>query len=555
MRGSSRAVVHIGIDAANFALLDGMAARGLMPTYAALKRRAGHSVLLSTVPWFTVPGWISLMTGVPATRHGCVYWTTSRPADYWRETRSDRLMSSADIPYPTIFELASAAGLRVGSLNMPVTHPPIPVNGVMVSGFLGPTDPSRAAHPPGFLDAYPDYEIDVEAEPAPRVERMSESVTLRYASRLASMAGARARVARDLIRQGFDLVSVVFVGPDRLLHVAWPVVDAVLGARGSGRGQDADRPTAAAMAAVADYYRALDEALGMILDEAGDGLVMITSDHGQGPPPSRLLAVNSWLRELGLLVGGASSARRLARLVPAGARRRLWAALRARRPRPLHAPPFIDWGRTMAHGVRFSHCSLFGVALRERSPALIDEVTAALGSIRDPATYRPVVTEVLRGDRLAQGPATGALPDLLAVMGRGWGTVAGLDGGPAIRSNRESPSGDHEIEGLLLAAGPGIEAGPRKPSAIWEVAPTVLAALGIPRPEHMDTGPIPWIVSEPDATGRRSGAGVGEETPVEGTEDADRGEPDRGAPQPALGLTERETEAVTRHLQELGYLD
>ena len=526
-------VVHIGIDAGNFAVLDGLAARGLMPAYASLKERAAHGVLSSTTPWFTVPGWVSLMTGVPAHQHGMAYWTTAKPRDHWRKERGVRLVSSADIPYPTLFEVASDAGRRVASLNMPVTFPPTPVNGVMVSGFLGPTDPERVAHPRGFLRRYPDYGVDVESGPGRDEERTEDRVLAVYAERLSAMAAERARVAIDLIREGYDLVSVVFVGPDRLLHVAWPAVAALL---------DGEGPPTGPAAAAASYYRALDDALGAIVRAAENRLVMVTSDHGQGPPPSRLLAVNDWLRERGWLAGHHGSVRRLARAIPRGARQRLWDLFVKVRRRPIHAAPLVDWERSAAYGIAFPHCNLVGVALREPHSGMLAEVAGALGALTDPETGRPLVTEVIRGADFATGPGLESYPDLLAVLDRDIGVSPGLTFGPWMRENPDPANGAHDIEGLVLAAGPGVEPRSHPARPIWDVAPTILAALGVDPPAHVEAEPIAWAV--PVVTGGAESAGAPATAPTAA---------ERGMGQ--AGLTAEEEEAVSRHLRDLGYLE
>ncbi|MBI4260819.1 MAG: alkaline phosphatase family protein [Actinobacteria bacterium] len=533
-------VLHIGIDAATFRLLDGMAARGLMPAYAALKEAAAHGLLRSTIPWFTVPGWISLMTGVPARGHGLIHWTTVRPADLWDpEAPRGRLVSARDVPHPTIFRLASDAGLRVASVNMPVTHPPEPLNGVMVSGFMGPTDPRRAVHPPGFLDAYPGYEVDVEAGPGAVRTRLSPRLVRRYSGRLGEAALLRARIGADLMASGHDLVSVVFVGPDRLLHVAWPAVDAAL------RGEDG-APGARAAAA---YYRDLDRALETLLDAAGDRLVLVTSDHGQGPPPGRLVAVNTWLEGRGLLeAAGGRSARRVAvSLVPGWAQRSAWAALRRLRRRPAAAPPLVRWDRTLAYAMRFPHCGIFGIALARPDDGLAADVAAALTELRDPETGRPLVTMAFRSDRFTWGPGRERFPDVMAVLYRGWEATSGLDGGPVFRPERGRASGSHEVDGILLARGPGIVPGRREHRAIWEVAPTILAAFGVPIPPHVTSEPIGWALPEmvpATAAARAGGSPPGD---GEGVWSA--------APGDEAPLSSEEEEAVSRHLQDLGYLD
>ena len=265
-----------------------------MPEWDRLRTEAGRAVLRSTTPWFTVPGWITWMTGVPAERHGRIYWTPTSAGDYWdRGGAGSRFVTSSDVGYPTIFRLLSDAGVSVASVNMPVTFPPAAVKGVMISGFGSPPDTERAAHPKGYLRRYPGYRIDAEdSVPAVLGDGDHRDVdapgeVTRYTEALASMAEARHRIAIDLIREGHGLVSVVYVGSDRLSHVAWPQVETVL--RGQARSEE-ER-------AVEDYYRVLDRLLGETRRAAAGSLFVITSDHGQGPAPKRLVAPNAWLAQ------------------------------------------------------------------------------------------------------------------------------------------------------------------------------------------------------------------------------------------------------------------
>src|SRR5439155_18064191 len=222
------------------------------------------------------------------------------------------------------------AGISVASVNMPVTFPPWKVNGVIVAGFGAPPDLERAAHPSGFLNAYPDYRIDLD-DSVPAVladggsgqpdDSMDDDVAS-YAGSLANMAEARYGMVLDLIRQGHPLVSVVYVGPDRLSHVAWPQVDAILRREGASEGERA----------IEAYYATLDRLLGETHRAAPDSLLVITSDHGQGPPPPREFAPNAWLAQRGWLGLRAARIRRAGRLVVSSRLRRwLWARWRRAR--------------------------------------------------------------------------------------------------------------------------------------------------------------------------------------------------------------------------------
>src|SRR5439155_20816393 len=91
-------VIHFGLDGGSFGVLDRLASRGVMPEYGQVLRKGGWAVLRSTTPWFTVPGWVTWMTGVPPERHGLIYWTSTSARDYWeRGGSSRRFVASSDI--------------------------------------------------------------------------------------------------------------------------------------------------------------------------------------------------------------------------------------------------------------------------------------------------------------------------------------------------------------------------------------------------------------------------------------------------------------------------
>jgi hypothetical protein len=54
---------------------------------------------------------------------------------------------------------------------------------------------------------------------------------------------------------------------------------------------------------------------------------------------------------------------------------------------------------------------------------------------------------------------------------------------PAVR-------GGHRLQGALLLTGEGVQPGPAPHARLWDVAPTVLAYLGVPIPSWMDGQPL-----------------------------------------------------------------
>ncbi len=132
-------VLVLGLDGGTLDILRPLAERGVMPALGRLIDEGAAGTLVSTTPWYTVPGWASLMTGVGPGTHGLLHWVASDPSEYFEDRRAGRrFVTSADISFPTFWDVAGAAGRRVAVVNMPLTYPAWPVNGTMVTGLLTP---------------------------------------------------------------------------------------------------------------------------------------------------------------------------------------------------------------------------------------------------------------------------------------------------------------------------------------------------------------------------------------------------------------------------------
>ena len=526
----------IGIDAADRALLEPLCEAGLMPNTKAFLAGGGSSVLDSTIPWFTVPGWVSMMTGVPAGDHGLIAWTIAHPSALWEPMdEPDRFVSFSDITRPTVFELASEAGARVASINMPVTYPPRPLNGFMVSGFPGSTDLQRAVWPPDALAGIDGYRVDIQERPDLPGQPLAPDRIRALGQDLAAMTAARAQLATRALRDGFDLVSVVFVGLDRLLHLAWPAIERTL--------QGAD-DTSDDVRGVQTYLRALDDAVGdLVAAGRGDRIIVLASDHGSAPPPERTFSINGWLQDEGFLSVSGASLKRLSRFVPKSLRAAAWRRARARRHRPLHIPPFIDATRSEAYGIRFPHCELFGVAFdparREQS---LPRIVERLATLRDDAGEPLVRRTWTRGDLADAGAAS--FPDIVCRMPAGWATSP-LERGPVVQIPDARTSGEHSRAGIMAAMGPGVEQGRFEASPVWAVAPALLSALGLDVPEHMAPERIDWL-------------GIDLASARQPTRDpAAAGRSDRPSPEPVgVGAeSAQERSSIEEHLRGLGYID
>ena len=121
--------------------------------------------------------------------------------------------------------------------------------------------------------------------------------------------------------------------------------------------------------------------------------------------------------------------------------------------------------------------------------SLLDELKAGLMAIPHPETGEPLVEHVYERDELYHGPHAGLSPDLTVVLTDWRYRTIGLHDFTTnkVITPAFGPTGDHRLEGILIAAGPAFRSGAEpRDAALLDVAPTVLHLLGVPVPDDMD---------------------------------------------------------------------
>ena len=155
---NSKKVLIIGLDGFTWRIGKRLIQEGHMPTLRQLIENGCHGQLKSVMPFETAPAWSSFQTGCYPEKTGIHAFH-----GYVRESRQIKLNSFQQIKVPTIWELMSAAGKKVVSINMPMTSPPPRINGVMIPGLTCPTISRETVYPPDIYDryirTYSDYKI------------------------------------------------------------------------------------------------------------------------------------------------------------------------------------------------------------------------------------------------------------------------------------------------------------------------------------------------------------------------------------------------------------
>jgi predicted AlkP superfamily phosphohydrolase/phosphomutase len=489
--------VVIGLDGATWKLLDRLILEGVMPNLGRLQAEGASGPLWSVVPPMTATAWTSYQTGKGPGRHGIFDWTEPVPGTYlYRPIDSTHLQSR------TIFELLSARQKRVATVNLPLTFPARAINGVAIGDMLTPSkDTPGFLHPPEFrgtLDEIsPSYAIDThlcdsEADLGPFLDRLRHLIE------------ERGKVVRHLMAsEPWDLFCCVWVEMDRMQHCLWHIVD-------PRHPRFDSRLAATWRERILDIYRLLDVRIGEMVELRPPGAnVFFISDHGFGPCRYKVF-LNTWLAQEGFLrfrEGGRSQRQRLHAvrrvLGRAGVdtRRLLDAARRFGGERLMGAGDSlsrfaaeIDWENTSAfcHGTNAVRINLQG---RERNgsvrpedyDSVVEKLRTRLLAMRDPEG-KAVIQAVRRREELYRGPNVNLAADLLIAEHDDsvWFYYSEGEVPSAVFEPSGWASGNHEPDGLFLGWGPDIAPGTHEDTSINDIAPTLLALLGVPIPDDVD---------------------------------------------------------------------
>ncbi|HXW07661.1 MAG TPA: alkaline phosphatase family protein [Vicinamibacterales bacterium] len=127
----SAPVMFIGLDGADWELLDRYMKAGSMPVLRQLTGEGVHGRLETLHPALSPLIWTSMMTGVDPLRHGILDFVRFRPGTDQKEP-----ITSDERKAPAIWNMASWADRSVAVFGLWATYPAEPVKGLLVSDRL-----------------------------------------------------------------------------------------------------------------------------------------------------------------------------------------------------------------------------------------------------------------------------------------------------------------------------------------------------------------------------------------------------------------------------------
>lgn len=493
----------IGLDAACFPVLQPLFDNDELPHLEAIFEEGAASELQSQIPPWTASAWPSLYTGMNPGKHGVFDFLRFEGYDWG-------IVNATDIRQRTLWEYADEAGLTSVVVNAPVTSPPPAISGAVIPGYLASEDPT--CHPDGVLedvrDAVGGYRVYAQRETAEDggKERFDDYLEL------ARMRGAAFRYLADRFAPEFGFIQ--FQKTDAVFH-DYP-------------GDDEK---------VKRIYRAVDDQVGSIREACEPDTIIVGSDHGMGKYDGYEFRANQFLSEQGFVETTtegrgvpswfqikdeeltqddeqATGHPVLERLATAAAT----VGLTYQRGKSIleqfglaefigqrlpvgavfAASNAVDFESSQAYlrspselGVRLNveGRDPEGVVPKEDYETVRSELISLLSEVQTP-DGEPVFEQVVPREEYIYGPYAEEACDIVVVPAGFQHGLSALIG----EQFAEPEPWNHKRDGVIAVAGSGIE--PEKTLGdpqLFDVAPTVLATLGIEPAVLMDGEPLPVV--------------------------------------------------------------
>jgi predicted AlkP superfamily phosphohydrolase/phosphomutase len=406
--------------------------KGTLPYMDRLFREGSFRRMNSVIPPVSSVAWSSYMTGKNPAGNNIFGFVD-------RKTNPLKLFipTGGYMRTNTLWERLSDEGKKVIVINVPVTSPPRPVNGILISGFLAPNI-DKAVYPPSLIPRLKEwgYQLDIDAQRARNDRKF-------FVEDLNRSTQKRLDVAIRLMeRDPWDFFHLHIMGTDRINHFLW------------GRWEDGDPYFAAAFE---DYYRLLDRFIGQtltpFLESQKNTNLVILSDHGFCRLEKEVF-INHWLRENGWLKLKSEDAKsieyihpdtRAYSLIPG----RIYLNLKGREPEG-RIDPYKGYKETLEH-------------LRE-----------ALFLIKDPDNGEQIIDKIYMRDEIYSGPFINHAPDMVVLPNNGYDLKGDVN--QQYLTRETNLEGMHTFDDAFLFL-KGLEI-KREGFSILDVTPTILALLG-----------------------------------------------------------------------------
>ncbi len=555
-------VFVLGLDGATWDLVKPLADSGELPNLARLMAAGASGTLHSVFPPLSPVAWTGIMTGKNSGKHGVFEFL-----EFAHNPLQGKVNSSRAIQTELVWEIAGRHGKSTVAGGVPMSYPARKAPGFYLGDFLSPADAPDFASDPALL-AELEKELGGPYRPWSTTvhDGGNEAGALKD---LTEFLDHHLKTVQFLMKRcDWDLFMFDLMATDRIQHELWHAWEPT-------HREAKGRNLSTIKAGYVDFWKKLDDGVGAI--EASlppDTTLLLISDHGFGPI-EWYVNFNVWLLERGDIAlqnsfyvkqkkwcydRGVTPEWFYNMMVKLGLAEQRVGRFRGKQSGGIEklaesaflSKRHIDWSKTKAYS-QGNFGQIF-VNQKGRQPqgsvepedvrALLDDLKAGLLAIPHPQTGEPLVEKVLEREELYQGPHAHLAPDLTVVL-RDWRyrTIGLYDFTTnKLISPSFGPTGDHRMEGVLIASGAGVKPGATlEPANLLDIAPTILHLLGVPVPSDMD-GRVLSELFDP--------AIVPPVTHSEGS----NGDPIVAEPVEAAAYSEEEDAEIQQRLADLGYI-
>jgi len=500
----------IGLDGATLDIIEPLVKAGKLPTFASFMKEGAWGKLKSTVLPVSPPAWTSFMTGKNPGKHGVFGFFVNLSNQY-----KTRLVTALDIKARPFWEYFDK-DIKIGLIEVPMTYPPKPINGVMISGMIVPSHFKTFTYPASLhtelIMELGDYPIDRWLQ-----EYIQKADPIEGLKALYYYTSFRQKAALYLIEKKgpFDFFMVVFRGTDFIQHYAFKFLDKDYVSRHPEEGEKFGE-------VIFQFYEKIDSYIAELMRKVDENCtVIIMSDHGGGPL-KKYFYINSWLIKEGYLKLKKEAKKRqiklrkrpiervfkrfhLEHLLPASLRR-------AKLPLPcvVEYPPeeLVDWENTKAYANLVWTDGVIRINLKGREPygcvnekeyeLFKDEIKEKLLSLVDPETGKPFIEAVYKREEIYHGPYVKDAPDLLIITKDiEYAFKIDLIEDKFLETPTNPSPATHRMDGIFFMKGPAVCKGKKIEGLnIMDIAPTILYLMGYSIPKDMDGKVIKEAIEE-----------------------------------------------------------
>ncbi len=428
----------------------------LLPNLTSLRQTGAWGRLESTIPPITVPAWMCMMTGRDPGSLGIYGFRNRRDHSY----DGLQFASSKLVREPALWDLLGEHGLQTIALGVPLTYPPRPINGLLITDFLAPDTNADYTFPSDLKqeikEVVGEYIFDTRQFRTDDKERLLADIY--------TMTEQRFKLATHLMEnKPWDLFVMIEMGPDRLHHGFWKYYDPQ---------HPLHQPGNPLQHAIRDYYVRLDAHIGDLISHLKpDDRLIVVSDHGAKRMDGGI-CFNQWLIKEGYL------------------------KLKSEPDQECKlTPDMIDWSQTRAWGDGGYYGRLF-INVQGREPlgtvqphsleALKREITEKLEQMSGPDGMH-LGNKVFRPEDIYT-KCSNVPPDLIVYFGDlHWRSVGSVGHNSIYTATNDTGPDDanHAQHGIFIMKDIGSsasDAGERTDLSIYDIAPTVLTSLGVTPP-------------------------------------------------------------------------